>query len=133
MKQEDKDLLITDLSARLPYNTIVQIENSGIWNLKGVEQDDFDEIGYRVVVWHGKNYPSSKNTFPVTKCKPYLFPMTNKTEEQNKEWYSLMIRDVYGILYPTIESYDYLNKHHFDYRGLIEKGLAIDATGKNIY
>lgn len=33
----------------------------------------------------------------------------------------------------TLETFDWLNKHHFDYRGLIEKGLAIDATGLEIY
>ena len=28
---------------------------------------------------------------------------------------------------------DWLKAHHFDYRGLIEEGFAIDATGLNIY
>lgn len=133
MTKEDKELLLKDLCARLAYNTIVQIKNSGIWNLKGIEQDKIDEIGYEVIVWHGKNYPSSKTSFPISICKPYLFPLSSMTEEQKKEWQSLMIQDSYGILYYTMESYDYLNKKHFDYRGLIEKGIAIDATGLNIY
>ena len=133
MTKEDKELLLKDLCARLAYNTIVQIKNSGIWNLKGIEQDKIDEIGYEVIVWHGKNYPSSKTSFPISICKPYLFPLSSMTEEQKKEWQSLMIQDSYGILYHTMESYDYLNKKHFDYRGLIEKGLAIDATELNIY
>ena len=133
MTQEEKELLLKDLSARLSYNTIVQIKNSGIWNLKGIEQDNIDEIGYEVIVWHGKNYPSSKTSFPISICKPCLFPLSSMNEEQRKEWQSFMIRDVYGILYHTIESYDYLDKHHFDYRGLIESGLGIDATNLNIY
>jgi hypothetical protein len=55
------------------------------------------------------------------------------TEEQMKELQSLMIRDSYGIFYHTFESFDYLCKNHIDFRGLIEKDLAIDATNLNIY
>lgn len=76
--------------------------------------------------------------------KPYLFPLSSMTEEQEREYNTL--RDfVYSHhyeyedivedmgLYDNWRSIDYLNAHHFDYRGLIEKGLAIDATGLNIY
>lgn len=129
MTKEEKDLLVKDLCARLPYNTIVQIKNSGIWNLKGVEQDKIDEIGYKVIVWHGKNYPSSKTSFPISICKPYLFPLSSMNEEQEKEWLYTLSSD-YNITYDTI---DWLNKNHFDYQGLIEKGLAIDCTNLNIY
>ena len=70
------------------------------------------------------------NDLPVevylSEVKPYLFPLSSMTEEQRKEWQSLMIKDSYGILYYTIESYGYLIKNNFDYRGLIPKGLAID-------
>ena len=55
------------------------------------------------------------------------------TEEQRKEWQSLMIHDSYGILYPTIKSFDYLYKNHIDINDLIPMGLAIDATKLNIY
>ena len=61
--------------------------------------------------------------------KPYLFPLSSMTEEQKKEWLYTLSSD-YNITYDTV---DWLNKNHFDYRGLIEKGLAIDATGLNIY
>lgn len=129
MEQKDKELLIKDLTSRVPYNTVVQIKNSGIWNLKGIEQDKIDEIGYEVIVWHGKNYPSSKTSFPISICKPYLFPLSSMNEEQRKEWLYTLSSD-YNITYDTI---DWLNKNHFDYQGLIEKGLAIDATNLNIY
>lgn len=129
MEQKEKELLLKDLTARLSYNTIVQIKNSGIWNLKGIEQDKIDEIGYEVIVWHGKNYSSSKTSFPITICKPYLFPMSSMNEEQRKEWLYTLSSD-YNITYDTI---NWLNKNHFDYQGLIERGLAIDATGLNIY
>ena len=149
MEQKEKELLLKDLSARLSYNTIVQIKNSGIWNLKGIEQDNIDEIGYEVIVWHGKNYPSSKTSFPISICKPYLFPLSSMTNEQKLylEWHTkyrlddgeLVVKKDDDDEYLNTNMYDYLsliewlNKNHFDYQGLIERGLAIDATNLNIY
>lgn len=149
MEQKEKELLLKDLTARLPYNTIVQIKNSGIWNLKGIDQDNFDEIGYKVIVWHGKNYSSSKTSFPITICKPYLFPLSSMTNEQKLylEWHTkyrlddgeLVVKKDEDDEYLNTNMYDYLsliewfNKNHIDYQGLIEKGLALDATGLNIY
>ena len=126
---QDKELLLKDLSARLPYKPIVHIDNCGIWDLRGIDHDDSAELRDRVIVWHGKNYPSSKNSFPIINCKPYLFPLSNMTDEQKNtidliaSWSNKVLSDVV----------DFYNKHHIDYRDLIEKGLAIDATGLNIY
>ena len=64
--------------------------------------------------------------------KPYLFPLSSMTEEQEKEYNNLNYYEL-GCFPHSEEALDYLTKNHFDYRGLIEKGLAIDATGKNIY
>ena len=61
--------------------------------------------------------------------KPYLFPLSSMTEEQKKKWFYTLSSD-YNITYDTV---DWLNKNHFDYRGLIDKSLALDATGLNIY
>jgi hypothetical protein len=59
------------------------------------------------------------------------------TEEQRKEYYDLcditLTEYGYPIWFDSVGSIDWLNKNHFDYRGLIEKGLAIDATNLNIY
>ena len=85
MKQEDKDLLLKDLCARLSYNLVVKIEGCGIWNLRGVDHDDSAELRDRVIIWHGKNYPSSKNSFPIIECKPFLFPLSSMTKEQYEE------------------------------------------------
>ena len=65
--------------------------------------------------------------------KPYLFPLSSMTEEQMKEFENTCIKDCFGILYWTYNTFDWFNKNHFDYRGLIPKGLAIDATNLNIY
>ena len=55
------------------------------------------------------------------------------TEEQKEELRSLMLHDSYGILYHTIESFDYLYENHIDIRGLIPMELAIDVTRLNVY
>ena len=78
--------------------------------------------------------------------KPYLFPLSSMTEEQKKyisnkwginEEFDFEIDPNWGEYFVelgyTVEFIDWLNKNHFDYRGLINKGLAIDATGLNIY
>lgn len=91
MTQENKELLPKDLCARLPYKPIVQIDGCGIWNLLGIEHDDSAELRDRVIVWHGKNYPSSKNSYPIINCKPYLFPLSSMTDEQEDEWYEVFI------------------------------------------
>lgn len=125
MTQNDKDLLLKDLCSRLPYgvqmNHIANNEVSPI-TLIGIDRD-------YVILQGAGGY----SYVPVEHYKPYLLPLSSMTEEQRNEWQSFMIQDAYGILYHTIESYDYLNKNHFDYRGLIEKSLALNATGLNIY
>ena len=134
MTQENsKQLLLKDLCARLLYKPIVQIDCCGIWKLRGIDHDDSAELRDRVIVWHGENYPSSKNSFPIIDCKPYLFPMSSMTETQKNEYQYITERWMYDSSYSISDSIDWLNKNHFDYRGLIEKSLALDATGLNIY
>ena len=145
MTQEDKDLLLKDLCARLPYKPIVHIDDCGIWNLRGIDHDDSAELRDRVIVWHGENYPSSKNSFPIINCKPYLFPLSSMTESQNDSWRDTWFPDLMistDVNYPESEKYlvsshvkslQWLYENHFDINGLIDKGLALDATDKNIY
>ena len=70
-------------------------------------------------------------------CRPYLFPMSSMTKEQMEELLDIVIpiNNGSGIVEESnIGKYiDFCNSHHLDYRGLIEKGLALDATGLNIY
>ena len=69
----------------------------------------------------------------TTEIKPYLFPLSNMTEEQKKEYQYITERWMYDSSYSISDSIDWLNKNHFDYRGLIPMELAIDATNLNIY
>lgn len=124
MTQEDKDLLLKDLCARLPYGVKVQHQHQDYLN----EVQTIEKISKK----YGEIETESVLGF-VDDFKPYLFPLSNMTEEQKKELQTLMIHDSYGILYHTIESFDYLYKNNIDFRGLINKDLAIDATDLNIY
>ena len=65
--------------------------------------------------------------------KPYLFPLSSMTDKQKNEYQYITERWMNDPAYSISDSIDWLNKNHFDYRGLIEKGLAIDATGTDIY
>ena len=142
MTQEDKDLLLKDLCARLPYGVKVAFFNEELTyhsepkTLTGIE------------CINNLNYSSLEdedgNTTIVEFVKPYLFPLSSMTDEQKKKYnwlkHSVFVCHYeYGDveeeieLYDSPESFEYLIENHFDYRGLIEKGLAIDATDKNIY
>ena len=149
MTQEHKELLLKDLCARLPYGVKFMC-NKNIYTTKGLDLIVTDEGDWEYAV-------TAKDTAPIEIdfIKPYLFPLSSMTDEQAKEIqeitgnpdYACIIRKTDGLELwlnfidtdPTIwldaifEVQDYLNKNHFDYRGLIEKGLAIDATGLNIY
>lgn len=125
MKQEGKELLIKDLCARLPYGVKVSYYDNE------TEREECDVIDS--IYEDTQEIGVGQWCLKMDKFKPYLFPMSSMTEEQKKDLQSLMAQDSYGILYHTIESYDYLNENHFDFRGLIERGFAIDCTNLNIY
>lgn len=118
MTQEQKDLLLKDLCARLPYFTKVQIKNE-IVVLDSICDDD----GY-----HFNFIGDDREGVNIEEIKPYLFPISSMTEEQKED----MIKSSCGIGSDK-NVFDWWNKNHFDYRGLIPMGLANDATGKNIY
>ena len=123
MTQEHKELLLKDLCARLPYQTRVKV-----WLKDGTTEEGALDLEHN----YGDVLRDAFYYNEIVKIKPYLFPMSSMTEEQKKE-YNLLRNMVDKELYDNWESIDYLNVHHFDFRGLIEKGLAIDATGLNIY
>ena len=125
MTQEEKDLLLKDLCARLPYFTKVQIKNE-ITVLNSICDDDgfhFNFSGY------------DKEGVNIENIKPYLFPLSNMTKEQTEELIKLINtgQNDNNEFMRSLCRIDFYHKHHFDYRGLIPMGLAIDATGLNIY
>lgn len=130
MTQEDKELLLKDLCARLPY---------GVKCSFGVDNAVYEITGINPTCCGASNIQAThiksniNGDFTLSSCKPYLFPLSSMTDKQRKEWQSLMIKDPFVILYYTPESFDYLYKNHIDIRGLISQGLAIDATNLNIY
>ena len=125
MKQEDRELLLKDLSARLPYGVILLSQNE-----KVTYQTDGNTAA-ELLVEEG--------------WKPYLRPMSSMTEEEENEWHGLNIDPLFEAVeerHTRIEDLmlraksqynpiDWLNAHHFDYRGLIPMNLAIAVTKEN--
>ena len=156
MTQEQKDLLIADLCGRLPYGVKILHET---WNyewdqelstLEKVTGIDERFIYTKVINDKGEEYTSDKHTISLFDDKPYLFPLSSMTDEQEEEFNNLFYRcNESAFIFNERFSYDrcsikdigfypcylqdWLIKNHFDYRGLIPMGLAIDATGLNIY
>ena len=129
MTQENKELLLKDLCARLPYG--VKCENYNHIDGRNVfKVTDIRDSGY-ICGTVNNNYCWA--VFDPLELKPYLFPLSSMTEKQKKEYQYITERWMYDSSYSISDSTDWLNKNHFDYRGLIEKGLAIDATNLNIY
>ena len=119
MTQEHKELLLKDLCSRLPYGVKISVNNN-IESLQGINVLDN-------VVEYGSFLSSN-----IEEVKPYLFPLSSMTEEQEEEYNDLNSYEL-GCFPHTEKALDYLIKNHFDYRGLIPMGLAIDATILNIY
>jgi hypothetical protein len=132
MKQEDKELLIKDLCKRLPYGVVIQT-----WYDKRINIKCVGISVYSNVVELDIPEDDEARVF-VDNVKPYLFPLSSLSDEQHTYLESLMeVVDIplWGeILVPSLQYYEWLYAHHFDVNGLIEKGLAIDATNiQNIY
>ena len=135
----DKELLLQDLCGRLPYGVKCKVwYNDRTLNIKCTGIDFYTNTV-------NLDVPGDDNAkVYVDNINPYLFPLSSMTEEQREEYNSLrnfvptyhyefgdIIEDT--EYHDNWESIDYLIANHFDFRGLIEKGLALDATGLNIY
>ena len=128
MKQEDKELLLKDLCGRLPYGV------KGIGNYSTNCCSVVDTIEG---ILHNNYVFIDGCNFNISNIKLYLFPLSSMTNEQKVIYGDLCYAVIHSLAWDMQialnELVDWLNKNHFDYRGLIEKGLAIDATDLNIY
>ena len=134
MTQEGKMVLIKDLSSRLPYGVHVQHISgvSGVLHDVSIfhKYDENDNI-YDVICY--TDFLGDEDSITIEHFKPYLFPLSSMTDNQKQEYQYITERWMYDSSYSISDSIDWLNKNHFDYRNLIDKNLAIDATGLNIY
>lgn len=108
MAKEEKQLLLIDLCARLPYKAYIEIvdEDGNVYDEIELEPQHISTVRYDESI----------------SIRPYLRPMESMTEEEMMEY-----DNARSDWYDDLETYDWLNAHHFDYRGLIEKGLALKA------
>lgn len=123
MTQEEKDLIWKDLCARFPYGVRIKRTNCPITlSVTGIDGKYIRHIPFYI----GGNIEI--NTSIIEEIKPYLRPMSSMTEEEYKEWRYLYLPLPHdNEATETQRRIDWLNAHHFDYRGLIEKGLALEA------
>ena len=135
--QEEKELLLEDICGRLPYG--VKILYKGWDSDHGCEfWTDEDLIGiddrFIYTLWRGeRDKHSIVEPLSITDYKPYLRLWTSMTEEEIKQIQTLLGDAIVGTEMDTISIlgtqvlFKYLNKKMIDYRGLIEKGLALEA------
>ena len=130
MTQEEKQLLLQDLCTRLPCGVICSTPN-GNGHLCSINQTIFgNEYGVNIEA-------IKRDHFNDNECdiKPYLRLMSSMTEEEAREYANcgniITNSPQNSYLIPNPNCVDWLNAHHFDYRGLIERGLAIEVTEEN--
>lgn len=141
-QEEKKDLLLRDLCARLPYGVKVKLgDNPNIFDL---------EYRIKFAVMYGDS-DKLEDILDIINIKPYLFPLSSLTEEQRNNICQLLLDtqnkfSPYGeinskgcdnLFISSVKQsnvlINYCLANHLDINSLIEEGLAIDATGLNIY
>ena len=139
--QTDKELLLKDLSARLPYGVLGQCEIDASYDTEFEtipQTHKFQAVAHGIVEDSLFVSPMIENQDEleianeeiadgvyIFDFKPYLFPLSSMTKEQKDEYQYITERWMNDPAYSISDSIDWLNKNNFDYRGLIEKGLAI--------
>ena len=139
--QANKELLLKDLSARLPYGVIGQCEIDASYDtefetisqthkFKAVATGFNEDVLFVCPMIENQDELEIANEeiadgVYILDFKPYLFPFSSMTEKQKDEYQYITERWMNDPAYSISDSIDWLNKNNFDYRGLIEKGLAI--------
>ena len=120
MTQEDKELLLKDLCGRLPYHIRCKI-----WLKDGTTEEGVLDLKHN----YGDVLRDAFYYNEIIDIKPYLRPMSSMTEDEKNEHFGRTM--TIDIVQTSKEVIDWLNKNMFDFRGLIEKGLAIAVTKEN--
>ena len=130
MTQEEKQLLIIELCARLPYRVkgrYCLYDSKGNLTDWGNEPEIVENIDFKEhKVWTDDTVQG----YYLDEFKPYLRPMSSMTEEERDEVKKYMKREQIvnmAFYHATEKTYDWYNAHHFDFRGLIPLGLALEA------
>ena len=135
MKEEEKELLLKDLCARLPYGVEVEYDN------RTCEVLSIDKYNEELTIW---KMPGYSPVVKLEEVKPYLFPLSRMNEEQKQE-YTHIVNYIskddtdnwkegeFIYVEQFVQLMYFYHKNYLDYLGLIEKGLAKDATNLNIY
>lgn len=165
MTQEEKEVLLRDLSAKLPYEgkgVVFAEVSTGRYDINGdiifyeapfdvvldtinvsTEEIHVTALGNEDTVEFLEMQQTDGSPYTVEDFKPYLRPMSSMTEEERKEFVATQYEEVIEqypcsaapteikVLSYTTKTFDWLNKKHFDYRGLIPMGLAIAAIDEN--
>lgn len=136
MTQEEK-LLLKDLCARVPYVTFVYVEWHETEELEICEgcEDDEEEPNIHTLIscnYYGECDLDDNLYKTIYDIKPYLRPLSSMTAEEKEDFGVPFTSEGLVTLADTVECMDWLNSHQFDYRGLIEKGLALEAP-ENMY
>lgn len=138
MVQDNKELLIRDLCGRLQHGVMLKHISTEkpfkLFSIKRNEYASYKKDGVELAV-NGIYYDWCVNDIYhdiELYVKPYLFPLSSMTEEQSVEYRNLCERYCPASIY-SMEMIYWYNKNHFDYIGLIPMGMALDATGLNIY
>ena len=129
---QDKELLLKDLCARLPYG--VKVRYSSCKEFITCTLHSINPVYNNVDLW-SKN--ACFNSVSINKIKPYLFPLSSMTEEQKDMYCQLQQKVIYnskGLVTEDVMNYiNWCYENHLDVNNLIPNGMAIDATGLNIY
>ena len=133
MTTEEKDLLRKDLCARLPYGVIVSVTDGTIKYEAYIESVSYKYIQVSPV---SDSVFTPYTFYKISEIKPYLRPMDSMTEEEYDQLYiDSRVKndsiDILDALENDMDAIDWLLKNHFDFRGLIPKGLAIEVTEEN--
>lgn len=136
MTQEEKELLLIDLSGRLPY----KVKCSTPYGIEVLGSIDMEHVELTFEGPDDNYYALDKN------IQPYLRSLSSMTESEREELKILCDKDLsefaghlmkgHGLsrdglyMFDKLRQLDWLNKHHFDFRGLIDKGLAIEIDNE---